>query len=217
MIPYSVSVPITRQTLTPASLRGSATLPSVDDAAPPSPVEQLAVIDQAGRVVGSAPRAMVRRHNLPHLVVAVLVRDPAGRVYVHRRTDTKDVFPGMHDCFAAGSLKYGEEPAGAAAREVEEELGVTGVPLTPVFSVRYDDDRTRHVCHAFEAVWDGPVTHQPEEVAWGAWMTLDELRAHLADPSWPFVPDGRALVETWLASGADHPGAVDGSEDPGGH
>src|SRR5689334_8079904 len=91
MIPYSVSVPITRHTLTPASLRGGATLPSVDDTAASPAAEQLAVIDSGGRVVGSAPRAMVRRDNLPHLVVAVLVRDPAGRVYVHRRTDTKDV------------------------------------------------------------------------------------------------------------------------------
>jgi 8-oxo-dGTP pyrophosphatase MutT (NUDIX family) len=184
----------------------------VDDA-PASPAgEQLAVIDDDGRVIGSAPRAMVRRDNVPHLVVAVLVRDPAGRVYVHRRTDIKDVFPGMHDCFAAGGLKYGEEPAAAAAREVAEELGVTGVPLAPLFSVRYDDKSTRHVCHAFEVVWDGPVVHQADEVAWGSWMTLEELRSQLADPRWPFVPDGRALVEHWLSAGTDSP---DGSERPG--
>jgi hypothetical protein len=26
-------------------------------------------------------------------------------------------------------------------------------------------------------------------------MTPADLRAHLADPAWPFVPDGRALLE----------------------
>jgi hypothetical protein len=45
------------------------------------------------------------------------------------------------------------------------------------------------------------VSHQPAEVAWGAWMTPEELRARLADPDWPFVPDGRALVERWFAEG----------------
>ncbi len=144
---------------------------------------------------------MVRRHNIPHVVVAVLVRDPAGRLYVHRRTDTKDVFPGLHDCFAAGSVRYGEEPADAAAREVAEELGVSGVPLRPVFVVRYDDASTRHVSHVFETTWDGPVVHQAEEVAWGDWMELAELRARLTDPGWPFVPDGRALLEHWLTGG----------------
>ena len=53
------------------------------------PAEELvAIVDADGDVVGSAPRSVMRRDNLPHLVVAVLVRDPAGRVYVHRRTDS---------------------------------------------------------------------------------------------------------------------------------
>jgi isopentenyldiphosphate isomerase len=164
--------------------------------------EQVAIIDDSGAVIGSAPRSVMRRDNLPHIVVAVLVRDLAGRVYVHRRTDGKDVFPGMHDAFAAGCLQAGEEPAAAAAREVAEELGVVGVPLAPLCVMRYADAATRHVCHAYVATWDGPVSHQPEEVAWGGWMTPDELRTHLADPSWPFVPDGRALIEPWLAAPA---------------
>jgi 8-oxo-dGTP pyrophosphatase MutT (NUDIX family) len=163
--------------------------------ADPPVEEQVAIIDDSGSVVGSAPRSVMRRDNLAHIVVAVLVRDPAGRVYVHRRTDTKDVFPGMHDSFAAGCLQAGEEPAAAAAREVFEELGVTGVPLEPLLVLRYDDPSTRHLCHVFTTTWDGPITHQVAEVAWGGWMTPAELRAHLADPTWPFVPDGRALLE----------------------
>ncbi len=31
-------------------------------------------------------------------------------------------------------------------------------------------------------------------MVWGAWMTLEELDGHLADPAWPFVPDTRALL-----------------------
>ena len=50
----------------------------------------------------------------------------------------------------------------------------------------------------FTATYDGPVTHQPEEVAWGGWMTSAELRARLADPDWPFVPDGRVLLSSRL-------------------
>ena len=169
------------------------------DAAPVE--EQVAVVDEEGRVVGAAPRSVMRRDNLRHLVVAVLVRDPAGRVYVHRRTDTKDVFPAMHDCFAAGCVQAGEEPDAAAAREVAEELGVVGVPLTRLFTVPYADASTRHLAHVYAVTWDGPVTHQPSEVAWGGWLRLDELRTLLADPSWPVVPDGRAQLERWLGEG----------------
>ena len=163
--------------------------------------EQLAVVDRSGNVVGAAPRSVVRRDNLPHLVVAVLLRDPAGRVYVHRRTDTKDVFPGLHDCFAAGGVQAGEAPADAARRELAEELGASGVELEAVATGWYEDGSTRHVWHSYLATYDGEVVHQAEEVAWGTWMAVDDLRAHLADPTWPFVPDGRELVEHLLATG----------------
>ncbi|MGI8695317.1 MAG: NUDIX hydrolase, partial [Mycobacteriales bacterium] len=64
--------------------------------------------DPDGRVLGRAPRSDVRAGNLPHAGTGVLVRDSAGRVYVHRRADTKDVFPGLHDCFAGGVVGAGE-------------------------------------------------------------------------------------------------------------
>lgn len=164
-------------------------------------VEQVALVDGTGAIVGSAPRSVMRRDNLPHVVVAVLVRDPAGRVYVHRRTRTKDVFPGMHDAFVAGCLRAGEAPLDAATRELAEELGVTGVRLKPLLTDWYADSSTRHLCHVWATTYDGPVAHQVEEIAWGAWLTVDDLRDRLADPSWPFVPDGRALVERLLADG----------------
>jgi 8-oxo-dGTP pyrophosphatase MutT (NUDIX family) len=98
----------------------------------------------------------------------------------------------------------GEDPATTAARELAEELGVTGVPLTPLFTLVYDegDGGLRSHLHAYEARFDGPVRHQPEEIAAGWWMPLAELRARLRDTAWPFVPDGRMLVERWFA---DHP------------
>jgi len=169
--------------------------------------EQVALVDESGTVVGSAPRSVMRRDNLPHVVVAVLVRDPAGRVYVHRRTETKDVFPGMYDCFVAGCLLAGEEPLSAARRELAEELGVTGVRLESLGSTWFRDELTQHLCHVWATTYAGPITHQADEIAWGTWLTVDELRAHLAAPTSPtgqltaFVPDGRALVETLLADG----------------
>ncbi len=43
------------------------------------------------------------------------------------------------------------------------------------------------------------VHHQPEEIVDGWWWTDAELRAHLADPTWPFVPDTRVLTDQLLA------------------
>jgi 8-oxo-dGTP pyrophosphatase MutT (NUDIX family) len=163
--------------------------------------ELVAVVDESGAVTGSAPRSLVRRDNLPHAVVAVLVRDPAGRIYVHRRTGTKDVFPDMHDCWVAGCMTAGEEPEAAAARELEEELGIRDAWLKPLGTQWYADESTRQMGHAFTTMYDGPITHQESEIAWGGWLTVEELRARLSDPCWPFVPDGRALFEELAAAG----------------
>ena len=166
--------------------------------------------DDAGRVVDAAPRSRVRAENLPHAATAVLLVDDEGRVYVHRRTDTKDVFPGQWDCWAGGVVAAGEDPDEAAARELTEELGVHGPVLEPLFRHWYRDDRTHYLACCYRARWrgaevHGAVVHQPEEVAEGGWTTLADLRALLADPARPFVPDGRVGIERYLAEClADH-------------
>jgi 8-oxo-dGTP pyrophosphatase MutT (NUDIX family) len=169
----------------------------------PAEDEPVAVYDLGGAVVGVAPRGVVYRDGLWHGTTAVLVRSIDGeRVYLHRRSPDKLIFPSMYDCWAGGVIGPHEAPDDAAARELAEELGVTGVSLTRSFEpFAYDDGTLR--CHVFtyEVRWDGPLHHQPEEVVWGDWVTLIELRARLADGRrWPFVPDGRVGIERWLAA-----------------
>lgn len=161
--------------------------------------ELVARYDEAGTPIGAVTRARMRTEGLWHAATAVLVRSvDGGSVYVHRRTDTKDVFPGRYDCWAGGVVAAGETPEAGARRELAEELGVSDVTLQPLFGFRYVAPPIRYHCFTFEVRWDGPITHQPSEVAWGGWMTLDELRTRLADPSWPFVPDGRVGIEEWF-------------------
>ncbi|MGH1563121.1 NUDIX hydrolase [Mumia sp. DW29H23] len=165
--------------------------------------EIVALYDDGGRPCGSAPRSRVRRENLHHAATAVVVLDPAGQVYVHRRTDTKDVFPGMYDVCAGGVLLAGEAPYDGAVREVAEELGITGVALEPIFTGRYDDEHTSYQAFGYLVDgWDGPIRWQPEEVAWGGWMPLEDVVRRLDDPAWPLVPDSYALVGPWLRARA---------------
>lgn len=165
--------------------------------------ELVAVYDAAGNVTGAAPRSRVYADGLWHASSGVLLRSTDGaRIYVHRRTDTKAVFAGMHDCLAGGVVDPGETPEQTAVRELAEELGVTGVPLAPLASMVWDGWWAGKPmrCHlfAFQACYDGPVRHQPEEIVDGWWWTDAELAAHLADPDWPFVPDTRVLIEQLL-------------------
>jgi 8-oxo-dGTP pyrophosphatase MutT (NUDIX family) len=156
--------------------------------------EMVAILAEDNQVTGSAPRSVMRRDNLRHSATGVLVRNPAGDIYVHRRTPTKDVYPSRYDFAAGGVVAAGEDPYDAAVRELAEELGIAGVELTKLPEGDYADDHTRYHAYLYTCVWAGPITHQPEEVDWGAWMSPTALVAKLNDPTWPVMPDTAALL-----------------------
>ena len=150
--------------------------------------------DDVGRVVGVAPRSRMRRENLPHAATAVLLYRTDGRLLVHRRADTKDIWPGRHDCAAGGVVQAGEDPHTSAVRELAEELGVHGVRLHPLLRLWYRDDDAHYLAHVYRAVWDGEVAFSDGEVSAAWWETPDRFRARLSDPDWPFVPDTREIL-----------------------
>lgn len=173
--------------------------------------EVVAVYDRTGNPIGRAPRSVVYSGGLWHASAGVLVRTggDGSRIYVHRRTDTKAVFGGYHDCLAGGVVDPGETPQETAIREVGEELGIFGtadqpLQLTEIARKSWDGEWNNSPlrCHlfAFELRYDGPTAHQPSEIAEGWWWTPKELGAHLQDPSWPFVPDSRALLADYCWS-----------------
>lgn len=159
----------------------------------------MALYDDRGRPCGSAPRSRMRAQNLRHAATAVVVRDPGGRVYVHRRTDTKDVYPGRRDFAAGGVVGAGEDPHLAARRELAEELGITDVELVSLGEGDYADDHTRVHAFCFTVTWAGLIRWQPEEVASGEWLTPGELAAQVATDAQDWMPDTVALLGAWLA------------------
>jgi 8-oxo-dGTP pyrophosphatase MutT (NUDIX family) len=175
--------------------------------------ERLTVFDAAGTPTGAAERGEVYARSLWHATTAIALRSTdGGRLYVHRRTDTKLVMAGLWDCWAGGVLDEGETPDDCAARELGEELGVTGVALEKLFVLPFDAGALgvdtgpgtgphglRAHVHAYQAFWDGPVVHQPSEVAEGGWWTFHELRTRLDAPDHPWVPDGLWITRRWLA------------------
>lgn len=158
--------------------------------------ELVDVVDEDDRVVGQAPRRDVRCRNLLHREVAAIVRNASGEIFVHRRTETKDVFPGMYDMFVAGVVTSGEDYDEAIERELGEELGIEGVRPSFLFKTRYEDPAINWWTVVYEVVWDGPVRLQEDEIAWGAFMPQADLVLKLE--TWPFVPDGLLVFRRYL-------------------
>lgn len=90
--------------------------------------EILDIVDENDEVVGQATRGEATARGLRHRCAFIEARDADGRIFVHRRTATKLVFPSHYDMFVGGVVGAGETYGEAALREAEEELGVTGLP-----------------------------------------------------------------------------------------
>ncbi|AIR97490.1 NUDIX hydrolase [Streptomyces glaucescens] len=157
--------------------------------------EILDIVDEDDRVIGQCPRGEVYAKGLRHRCVFVLVRDAGGRIFVHRRTPTKLVFPSLYDMFVGGVVGAGETYDAAALREAEEELGVSGLPRPRfLFTFLYDNGSGGSWWSAvYEVRCELPVRPQEEEVAWHAFLPEAELERRL--PQWEWVPDGLAAYE----------------------
>lgn len=158
--------------------------------------ELVAIVDSHNRVVGSCSRREMRARSLYHRATYLLVFDARGRIFLQKRTPTKDVFPGCWEPTAGGVVLAGETYEQGAARELAEELGIRGVPLRSLFTFLYEDGRNRVWGRAFACTWDGPITLQPEEVEWGEFVEVDEVFRRAETE--PFTPDGLDVLRRYL-------------------
>ncbi|MFF9015608.1 NUDIX hydrolase [Streptomyces sp. NPDC014870] len=159
-----------------------------------NPAEEiLDVVDEHDEVVGQAPRTEVYARGLIHRCTFIQVRDAQDRVFVHRRTPGKLVYPSMYDMFVGGVVGAGESYDDAALREAEEELGVSGLPRPePLFRFLYDSGGVagKWWSAVYRVRCELPVDPQVEEVAWHAFLPEAEVVARLGE--WAWVPDGLA-------------------------
>ncbi|MEU3777091.1 NUDIX domain-containing protein [Streptomyces sp. NPDC032472] len=155
-------------------------------------IERIERVDGLDRVVGVVERAEAIRRGWLHRIATVVVRDPAGRILVHRRPAEASRFPGQLNWLAGGATEVGETYEDAAARELAEELGVTGARPHPVLKFLCTGVISPYWLAVHEATVAEPIHPDPAELAWWAWVDEAELDTLAAGPD--FVPDGR---EAW--------------------
>lgn len=159
------------------------------------------LVDGFGSPIGSA--TVDEAHQEPgmlHRAFSVFLRDPAdGRVLMQRRAAVKTRFPLRWANSCCGHPLPGEDVAVAAGRRLAEELGVSGVSLTPVgvCTYRAADPSSGRVEYEYDHVLLGELprgvrlTPDPDEVADVRWVSVPALQASLAADALSYAP--------WLA------------------
>jgi len=157
--------------------------------------EWVDIVDDNDRVVATATRAEMRAGNLLHRAVYVFVLNGRGEVFVHRRTPTKDVYPGYCDVTIGGVVGAGESYDAAAERELAEELGVVGAPIARLGDIRYADEGTRICGMVYLTRHDGPFVLQAEEITSGGFVPFAEAQRIAREER--CCPDAVAVLEAY--------------------
>jgi RimJ/RimL family protein N-acetyltransferase/8-oxo-dGTP pyrophosphatase MutT (NUDIX family) len=110
------------------------------------------------------------------MCVGALIRDGRHRVFAHRRSPTRRLFPGIWD-IVGGHVEPGEQPPQALAREIEEE---TGWRLRRIEAVVAD----------WEWEYDGVTRHE-----------LDYLVEVDGDLDAPRLEEGKQDAYAWVGRG----------------
>lgn len=151
--------------------------------------------DESGRPAGLVPRSRVHREGCWHRAVNIFLFRSDGRLVLQCRHRSKDVWPGAWDLSVAEHLKPGESYREAALRGLREELGVAGAVLEALGDVetsRLDDPATGvrdyELQQAFRAVFDGPLSPDPEEVLETVELGMAELAERIKRRPASFTP-----------------------------
>jgi len=140
-------------------------------------IEWLPIVDESGKVVGSATRGECHSGSrLLHPVVHLHVFNSKGDIYLQKRPEWKDIQPGKWDTAVGGHVDYGETPEEALHREVREELGITDFTSEFVDKYVFDSKRERELVYVNRTTYDGEIHPSTDELDGGRFWTMQEIR-----------------------------------------
>ena len=152
------------------------------------------VVDEDDQVIDQMRRADVHRLKLRHRAVHVFVWRTDGHLLIHKRTESKEEFPGLWTSSACGHVSAGEDYTISADRELTEELGFT-TDLHRSHKFVACPDTSMEFTELFECQWDGDVTPDASEIQKVEWVAPAELAEDMSRRPKRYSPAFRLLFE----------------------
>jgi len=158
--------------------------------------ELFEVVNEQGEVLRLARREECHSDpSLMHRVVHVLVFDRRGRLFLQKRSFNKDIQPGKWDTSVGGHLEPGEGEEAGAQREMQEELGIEGATLQPLYQYIMRSPTETELVTTFKAVWEGKIMIDSKEIDEGRFWEAAEIEAALGKDI--FTPNFEDEYRRW--------------------
>ena len=143
--------------------------------------EQVILVDEHDRALGSGEKLSVHRDGRLHRAVSVFVFDRGGRMLLQRRAAAKYHSPGLWSNTCCGHPRPGEHVEDAAHRRLREEMGFD-CRLAPAFDFAYRTALANGLFeheydHVFVGQFGGTPTPNPDEVCAWHWVRVDDVVA----------------------------------------
>jgi isopentenyl-diphosphate delta-isomerase type 1 len=141
-------------------------------------MELFEIVDDDDKVIGTAARSECHGNPaLIHRVVHVLVVNAESDILLQKRSMHKDIQPGKWDTSVGGHLAPGESYHAAALREMHEELGLSGLPLTFLYRSKIRNPVESENVATFLTRFDGDVVWNRDEIDAVRYWTAEEIDA----------------------------------------
>jgi isopentenyl-diphosphate delta-isomerase len=156
---------------------------TADQAVSSADVEQVVLLDEVGRAVGTAAKQSVHHADTPlHLAFSCYVFDDAGRLLLTQRAATKLTWPGAWTNTVCGHPSPGEDVVAAVRRRARQELGL-GVRDLRIVLPRYryravmtNGTVENEMCPVLVAWTSDEPSVDPAEVGSTSWVRWPEVR-----------------------------------------
>ncbi|MTE13806.1 isopentenyl-diphosphate Delta-isomerase [Nocardia sp. CT2-14] len=164
------------------------------------------LVDEQGRTQGELSVAVA--HTAPgrlHRAFSILLFDATGRVLLQQRAAVKTRFPLLWTNTCCGHPEPGQAVVDAAAKRLDEELGLTAdLSEVGTFIYQATDPNTGRVEFEYDHVLIGrpeDITPRPnpDEVADIAWIRLDALAEDVAAEPARYTPWLSGVLDTITA------------------
>jgi 16S rRNA (adenine1518-N6/adenine1519-N6)-dimethyltransferase len=162
-------------------------------------------VDAEDNVIGSGTKQQAWASGAWHRLIRVFLFNTAGATLITRRSRSSSSPLKWNDS-CAGHVDAGESYEAAALRELQEEIGVSGVALWPLTKLKYSEtDEAHRVRNRFHMIYcgryDGPIRANPLEVSEARWILPGELLSWMSKRPHDFTEGFKHAVAELRAKG----------------
>ncbi|MEI7932861.1 MAG: isopentenyl-diphosphate Delta-isomerase [Alphaproteobacteria bacterium] len=146
-------------------------------------LEDVILVDAQDRETGRTAKLAAHQLGQLHRAISVCIIDGAGRMLLQRRAPGKYHSAGLWANACCSHPRPGESASSAAARRLNEELGIV-CPLLPTAQTLYRADVgsgliENEFVHLFAGEYHGEIRPDPHEVELTRWISANEMRREI--------------------------------------